>query len=546
MHGVKAFDKLGVFVSPYKTVYNVATLKSFMNHIAALGYNALYLDISGGFEIEDEPMFCYLRARYSGAEMRELDAYGARLGITVIPAIQTLAHIDHLFKWEIYRDLRDIDDILLAGEQRVYLLIEKMIRTMKECFSSGVIHLGMDEAFNLGRGRYCDLHGAKDKADILKEHVGRVLDIVRRYGLKAEMWGDMYVRLAYGGYDESPDPFVFDRSDEVSKIVPQDVMMYYWDYFSTDEEHYRYFFDKFAALTSNVAFAAGVHSYIGFNPDNTYSIKATEAAFRVCMERGVRQAIVTLWGGNGNESSIWSAMPTLTAAAEFAKGSFSPDAVKKAFRKVMGADFDSFIDLELADKLKPYDSSNTDRSRINPTKYFLYNDPFSGRLDTTVDESEKSIFTAAAAKLAKHCKNRRWGYVFRTSEALAEVAELKFDLGVRTRRLYKAGDKAGLRAIAADYTELIKRIKKLYSCFKRSWFTENKPQGFEVHDVRFGGNLMRLAHCREMLLDYCDGKTERIEELETELRDVHDGGTEFRKGAVQENWYTDTVSVNIL
>ena len=67
MHGVKAFDKLGVFVSPYKTVYNVATLKSFMNHIAALGYNALYLDISGGFEIEDEPMFCYLRARYSGA-----------------------------------------------------------------------------------------------------------------------------------------------------------------------------------------------------------------------------------------------------------------------------------------------------------------------------------------------------------------------------------------------------------------------------------------------------------------------------------------------
>ena len=45
----------------------------------------------------------------------------------------------------------------------------------------------------------------------------------------------------------------------------------------------------------------------------------------------------------------------------------------------------------------------------------------------------------------------------------------------------------------------------------------DKPQGFDVQDIRLGGCLRRLESCRHRLLDYVDGKVDSIPELEGEL-----------------------------
>jgi hypothetical protein len=46
-----------------------------------------------------------------------------------------------------------------------------------------------------------------------------------------------------------------------------------------------------------------------------------------------------------------------------------------------------------------------------------------------------------------------------------------------------------------------------------------------------------------MLLDYCDGKLDRLEELEQKQYDYLDGTVEHVKGAFMENAYRDEVSV---
>ncbi|MFQ7077502.1 MAG: hypothetical protein ACLRSW_05975 [Christensenellaceae bacterium] len=46
--------------------------------------------------------------------------------------------------------IKDIDDILFVGEERTYKLIEHMFFAFP-CFSSRSVHIGMDEAFMLGR-----------------------------------------------------------------------------------------------------------------------------------------------------------------------------------------------------------------------------------------------------------------------------------------------------------------------------------------------------------------------------------------------------------
>ena len=536
----RKFEKLGVLVSSCGTLRSVDTLKRFMEYLAKLKYDTFYLEITAGYGLEGEPFFAYLRAKYTNEEMKELDAYAKSLGITIIPTIQTLAHLGFMFRWPPYLPLRDIDEIMMVGEPRVYEIVEKMIKTMAECFSSKIIHLGMDEAFHLGRGKYQDVNGSRNRVDIMQEHVAKVLEICDKYGVKTEMWGDMYIRMAYGAYERGP--MTFDKSEEVRKSMPQNVKIHYWDYYSTEKDHYVNFIEKFQKITDNIVFDGGVWDYIGYNVNNAYSIKITEAAFEACVEKGIKEATVTIWGGDSvNESPLWATMPTLVAASEFAHGNHDIDKIKARFKELMGIDFDAFMLLEKVDGLKPRDLNN---EMCSPTKYLLYNDVFAGMYDSTIDQSERHIFTDVAKALNPYVNDPKWGYIFRKTKALAEVMEYKFDLGVRTRKAYSEGDKKQLKYLAHTvYPLVIKRIKKFYKAQREYWYLENMQNGFEVEDVRFGGLIQRLENCRALLKEYCAGKIERLAELEQKIVDYIDGSDTYTQGAFMENGYMDEVSV---
>lgn len=536
----RKFEKLGVLVSSCGTLRSVDTLKRFMEYLAKLHYDTLYLDITAGYGLEGEPFFAYLRAKYTNDEMKELDAHAKSLGITIIPTIQTLAHLGFMFRWPPYLPLRDIDEIMMVGEPRVYEIVEKMIKTMAECFSAKIIHLGMDEAFHLGRGKYQDVNGYRNRVDIMQEHVAKVLEICDKYGVKTEMWGDMYIRMAYGAYERGP--MTFDKSEEVRKSMPQNVKIHYWDYYSTEKDHYVNFIEKFQKITDNIVFDGGVWDYIGYNVNNAYSIKITEAAFEACIEKGIKEATVTIWGGDSvNESPLWATMPTLVAASEFAHGNHDMDKIKARFKELMGIDFDAFMLLEKVDGLKPRDPNN---EMCSPTKYLLYNDVFAGMYDSTIDQSERHIFTDVAKALNPYVNDPKWGYIFRKTKALAEVMEYKFDLGVRTRKAYSEGDKKQLKCLANKvYPLVIKRIKKFYKAQREYWYLENMQNGFEVEDVRFGGLIQRLENCRTLLKEYCAGKIPRLAELEQKIVDYIDGSDTYTQGAFMENGYMDEVSV---
>ena len=68
-----------------------------------------------------------MRGRFSQEELRELDDYADSLGIELIPCIQALAHLGSIFRWQGFDTLRDMDDILLVGEEKTYDLVRSMI-----------------------------------------------------------------------------------------------------------------------------------------------------------------------------------------------------------------------------------------------------------------------------------------------------------------------------------------------------------------------------------------------------------------------------------
>ena len=65
--------------------------------------------------------------------------------------------------------LKDTDDILFVGKEKVYQFIEEMLRSVKSSFSTHRVHLGMDEAVTLGLGNYLMQNGYKKLSSLMKE-----------------------------------------------------------------------------------------------------------------------------------------------------------------------------------------------------------------------------------------------------------------------------------------------------------------------------------------------------------------------------------------
>ena len=143
-------------------------------------------------------------------------------------------------------------------------------------------------------------------------------------------------------------------------------------------------------------------------------------------------------------------------------------------------------------------------------------------------------------------KQEEWGYLFASQQALCEVLALKAELGPRTRQVYESNDKEMLKALISDYKKVYKKVEAFYKIYKQQWFIENKPHGFDIQDIRFGGLMQRIKSCTDRLQLLYDGKIDRIEELEETRLDLLGGGEEFGKARTNFNSWGKTVSANVI
>lgn len=499
-------------------VPNIASVKRWVDITASLGFNMLMLYTEDTYEIENEPYFGYMRGRYSVDELRELDAYAKQKGVTLMPCIQTLAHLQAIKRWPEYAAHFDADDILLAGDERVYALIDNMFASISRAYSCRTVHLGMDEAEMFARGAYYDKHGSSDHSAVLLGHLNRVCSIGQKYGFRFLIWADMFFKLATGGeYYNSGAEFGAD----VRQSIPRNLELVYWDYYSASKAHYDNMISAHKRLSNDVWFAGGLWKWSGFAPHNGFSINAARAAIQSCADNGVQDIFFTLWGDYGGECSPFAMLPALFYAAQLAQGERDDALIRARFGERFGIAFDDFMQLEL-----PGTATARADACCNPEKYLLYNDPFMGMLDKTVAPGEGAAFGACAAKLEALAQTPAWGYLFRSLAALCRAVEAKAELGIKLHTAYAARDKAALAALVNELDELLRRVERFHAAYYAQWMLENKPHGFDVQDIRLGGLMQRIKTCRLRLAAYCAGEIDRLEELEEAQLDIFSGSAE--------------------
>jgi hypothetical protein len=498
-----SFEEFGVMLDfSRNAVMQVDGIKQFIKSIALMGYNFLGIYMEDTIEVPEEPYFGYMRGAMTAGQLKEIDDYASIFGIEIRAYIQTLAHLKQITRYEEYQEIIDTDDILLAGEERTYQLIENLIRTVSENLSSRKMNIGMDEAHMIGLGKYLDKHGYSNRVKIMEEHLKRVLSICRNYGLQVQMWSDMFFRLAYGG-----EYYIKEGGAAKAPIIPADVEIVYWDYYSCSKERYDSMLKNHFKLSDQVGFAGGAWKWTGFTPHNTYSMEIGKAAIEACKENNVKSVVITAWGDNGAEASNFSILPALYADAEYNyNGSFDP----WKFRYITGIPFEDFMQIE-----RPNLFSENATIHNNASKYLLYNDVLLGTFDSVVFEGISEFYKDAAACLKRHSANKKYGYLFDTQSKLCTVLQHKADLGKRLKDAYDKKDKLQLTKIEKEEIPLIiEELDYFYHAFETQWEKENKPFGFEVQCIRIGGLEKRLLYVKRKIKAYVSGEKERIEELE--------------------------------
>ncbi len=507
---IRSFDMenmLGVmFDCSRNGVLSVKTVKKYADILKKMGYNTLLLYIEDTYEIKNEPYFGHLRGRYSENELKEMDKYCTDIGIELIPCIQTLAHLEAIFKWEgVYSDINDCDSILLAGDDKTYSLIEAMLSTLSRCFSGKKIHIGMDEAYRVGTGKYQTLHGIQDRFDIINNHLHRVCEIAKKYNLEPMIWSDMFCKLAMNVESQY-------ESADTSKILekarlPENASLVYWDYYSTDYNRYVDNIRTNRVFGRKVYFAGGAWAWKGIAPDNDFSIRTTDAALSACRDEGIRDVFITVWGDDGNECPKSALLPSLMYAAEKYRGNDDIESIKAKFKDITGCSFDDFM---LFDEL---DRINGEHTAKRMSKNLLYNDVFVGIWDGQCEDKYGSFYGELARKISEVSEKGEFSYLFDCYGRFASVLEVKSALGIRIRKAYLENDKEKLRSIVKDMEELESRISAFHSAYETAWFTENKPHGFEVMDIRLGGLKQRVSSCKKRIEKYISGEISEIPEL---------------------------------
>ena len=510
-------------------------VKRWLRRLALFGFNMVMLYTEDTYKVPGEPFFGFFRGAYTPEELKGLDAYAANLGIEMIGCIQTLGHLDQILKWNAFRNVKDTGGVILAEEPASYDLIRKMVGVYAECFRSRRIHVGMDEAWDLGRGQYINRFGFRREFEIFNDHIAKVIGICKEKGLKPMIWSDMYFRLGSkkGEYydTESVVP------DDVKAMIPKDVQLVYWDYYHTEEAQYLDMIKRHRDLGHQPVMASGVWTWARVWYEQSITERAGGPCVRASRKAGLKELFFTMWGDDGGYCEYESSLAGLAWAAEISYGGSEGEALKKRFKAVCGAEYDAVL---LGSALEePTLGGRLDGPWGGAACSVLWDDPLYGLFYETMKARKDGYWDMAlehytsAAKALRRFSKATAPVDLAHASALAEFMVAKIALRGKLVGAYASRKKPKLASVVKDAKALVKLAEKLEASFRRQWLARNKPFGYEVVQARMGALRQRFLEVATRVKELLSGEIDSIAELDEAANIPKDA---FAKSGVRVNF----------
>jgi hypothetical protein len=307
------FPRRGVMLDVSRTrVPRTETLVALIELLAALKIDEVQLYTEHTFAYSGHEEVWRDASPLTPDEIRSLDARCAELGVDLVPNQQSLGHMHRWLSLDRYRPLAEVPE----GVEHAFSLrrepfslcpidpaclefLAGLYDELLPCFRSERFDVGLDEAFDLGRGRSREACEEQGKGRVYLEFLRAVHRLARDRGRRIQFWADGIL-----------------QHEELLGEIPRDATALLWGY---EADH------PFERETAALA-RAGVSFYVCPGTSSWQSIAGRTAnatanlaaAARHGKAAGASGYLVTDWGDRGHLQPSFASLPAFLLGAGFA------------------------------------------------------------------------------------------------------------------------------------------------------------------------------------------------------------------------------------
>ena len=196
----------------------VSTLENFkkiIRFLARYKMNTYSPYLEDMFVFKNHPLIGKGRGALTAAEVRNLDSYAKKYHVDMIPTFESLGHWENILAKPEYLSFAEFPgaQTLNVSDEKVYAMLDEMIGELCHAFSSPYFNMAADESWDVGLGFNRDRVAKNGLATVHADHYKRVVEIIRKYGKKPMMYGDIILN----------NPAILDK-------ISKDIVIVDWHY----------------------------------------------------------------------------------------------------------------------------------------------------------------------------------------------------------------------------------------------------------------------------------------------------------------------------
>ena len=265
----------------------VENLKKFIKVLSHFKINHYYLVyMQDMFKFEKHPEIGKGRGAYTKEEIKEVFNYAKKHFVELIPIFQTIGHWENILHNEKYWQYGEFpgSNSLNIANDKIYEILDDMIKDLSEAFKSEYFHIGADESWDVGKGaskEYVDKIGI---GNAYLKHYKKIYEIVKSHGYKKII---IYHDILY-------------KYREVLEGLPKDMIVMYWKY-NTKENHP--VLKKIKEFKLPLIVSPSIIDYNRLFPSFTRSEKNISNLIKSGYENGAIGEITSSWGDYSNKET---------------------------------------------------------------------------------------------------------------------------------------------------------------------------------------------------------------------------------------------------
>ena len=302
-----------------------AELLALISALGQLRVNQLQLYVEHTFAFPGHEDAWQDASPLTPAEIRELDAACAALGIELVPNLNTFGHMERWLRHPRYRALAECPQGWihpLTGQFKEFpgtlkpddaslAFVASLLDDYLPCFRSRQVNIGGDEPWELGQGHSKEAVATRGKHRVYLDHLHKLCALATERGHTPQFWGDILLEdLA------------------LAQDAPQDALPVVWGY---DAGHpFQTQCGRLQELGRAYLVAPGTSAWQSFTGRLDNALTNQAEAIGAARQHGARGVLVTTWGDNGTHQpwpTAWLPMAAGLAQAWSFTANQEPNAV---------------------------------------------------------------------------------------------------------------------------------------------------------------------------------------------------------------------------